>query len=68
MKLLNIKAVFLGRDGSCGFRTGKEYDLWMFERNDKIYISRRSMDAMAIPYDTMAAVRKNWSIRGDNDG
>lgn len=60
--ILQIVAVFIGRDGSMGFRTGKEYKLWFFEKNGMYYISRRSENAVAIPYATMNAVNKNWTI------
>ena len=62
MKLQKIKAEFIGRDGSMHFRRGKVYDLWFLEKNGKYYISRPRMDATAIPYDTMIAVKKNWNI------
>lgn len=55
-----ITAIFIGANGSMGFRTGEEYKLWFFEKNCRYYISRRSMNAVAIPYDTMKAVKKNW--------
>lgn len=58
--LREITAVFSGKDGSMGFRNGHEYKLWFFEKNGRYYISRRFEDAIAIPYDTMAALRKNW--------
>lgn len=61
---IEIKAKFLGKDGSCGFRNGQVYLLWIVQDRGKIYISRRSMDAMAIPYDTMSAVKKNWELIG----
>ena len=62
MKIQKIKAEFIGRDGSMHFRTGKVYDLWFLEKNGRYYISRPRMDATAIPYDTMIAVKKNWNI------
>ena len=55
-----ITAIFIGTNGSMGFRTGEEYKLWFFEANGRYYISRRSMNAVAIPYDTMKAVKNNW--------
>lgn len=58
-----ITAVFKGRDGSMGFRRGQEYKLWYFEKNGRFYISRPFEDATAIPYDTIAAIKKNWEIK-----
>lgn len=57
---IEIRARFIGRDGSCGFKKGMAYDLWMFQDNGKFIISLRNWKAMAIPYDTMNAIKKNW--------
>ena len=63
MKVLNeIQAVFIGRDGSCGFRKGAIYDLWLSKQGGKYYISRRNLSATAIPYDTAEALKKNWQL------
>ncbi len=58
-----ITAMFKGKDGSMGFRTGQEYKLWYFEKNGRFYISRPFEDATAISYDTIAAIKKNWEIK-----
>lgn len=58
-----ITAVFKGKNGSMGFRTGQEYKLWYFEKGGRFYISRPFEDATAIPYDTIAAIKKNWEIK-----
>ena len=61
--LFEVTATFLGRDGSCGFRKGQDYDLWLILKNNKIYISRRKLNATAIPYDTRVAFEKNWKLK-----
>ena len=63
-RCLNVVGKFIGRDGSMGFRKGFDYELWVFLRNGdgKIYISRRDLNAIAIPYDTTKAVDKNWQF------
>ena len=61
---IEIKARFVGCDGSCGLRTGEVYELWMFNDFGKFIISRRNWEAKAIPYDTMSAVKKNWEVVG----
>lgn len=58
----NIRAKFIGRDGSCGFNNNMIYELWMVRADGKIYISRRNLSCTAIPYDTMEAFSKNWII------
>ena len=60
--LQEIEAVFIGRDGSCGFRKGERYDLWLSKKGGKYYISRRNLSATAIPYDTAEALKKNWQL------
>lgn len=60
--LQEIRATFIGRDGSCGFRKGKTYELWFSEKGGKYYISRRNFSATAIPYDTVEALKKNWQL------
>ena len=61
-ELINITAKFIGKDGSMGFRNGKTYDLWMMKKQNFIYISRRNMNATAIPYETLRVVEKNWEL------
>ena len=60
--LQEIRATFIGRDGSCGFRKGKTYELWLSKKDGKYFISRRNFSATAIPYDTAEALKKNWQI------
>lgn len=60
--LTEIKAEFIGKDGSMGFKKGKIYELWHFVKGNKIYISKRNINAVAIPYDTIIALKKNWKI------
>lgn len=58
-----ITAVFTGTDGSMGFKTSEKYKLWMFKSAyGVIYVSRRNMEAIAIPYSTESAFRKNWKV------
>lgn len=59
---VNITARFIGADGSMGFKNGQIYDLWMMKKPNVIYISRQNMNATAIPYGSMKAVRKNWEM------
>ncbi len=61
-KPIEITAVFIGKDGSCGFRNGETYKLWLFQIDGRYYLSKRNMNSIAIPYDTMAGLKKNWRI------
>lgn len=61
IKPIEITAVFIGKD-SCGFKNGETYKLWLFNNGRKYYLSRRNENAIAIPYDTMDGIRKNWKI------
>ena len=61
IKPIEITAVFIGKD-SCGFKSGETYQLWMFQKNGTYYLSNRSENATAIPYDTMDGIRKNWKM------
>lgn len=61
IKPIEITAIFIGKD-SCGFKNGETYKLWMFQIDGKYYLSKRNENAMAIPYDTMNGIRKNWKI------
>lgn len=61
---IEIRARFIGQDGSNGFKKGMAYDLWMFQDHGKFIISRRNWKATAIPYDTMAAIKSNWEAIG----
>lgn len=57
-----VKAVFIGEDGSMGFHTGQEYRMWLFYRYGYFYMSRQSLYSIAIPYETMTALKKNWRL------
>ena len=61
VKQIEITAVFIGKD-SCGFKNGETYKLWILQKNGKYYLSKRSESALAVPYDTMNGIRKNWKI------
>ena len=60
--IIAVKAVFIGRDGSMGFRNGQEYSMWYFHKDDKYYMSKPSMYSTSIPYATLEALKRNWKF------
>ena len=61
-KVRDVTAKFIGRDGSMGFKNGQVYDLWYYHKGNYHYLSKRHPGATAIPYVSVAAVRKNWDF------
>lgn len=62
-----IRARFIGKDGSCGFKLSHVYDLWMLRAHGVIYVSRRDLNSTAIPYETMNAFKKNLDVISEDD-
>ena len=59
-----IKATFIGTDGSLGYKTGKEYSLFVRKQLDgetEIYICRVSGGGACI-YSDLYAFIKNWTL------
>ena len=57
---IQCRAVFIGQDGSMGYRNGQSYDLMIMIRDRRIWVS--SQYASICPYDTMRALLKNWKF------
>lgn len=51
------KAIFIGTNWSYGFVTGREYEVTVKIRGDRITVD-------GIPYDTVCAMNKNWKFIG----
>lgn len=56
-------AVFIGADGSCGFKHGERYDIRILIHHKKIHVGRQGGYVALVPYDTMSALMKNWDFR-----
>lgn len=52
-------ARFIGTDGSCGLKNGEVYLIEIVETHApyRFYVI---VNGLGIPYDTMAAIKKNW--------
>ena len=57
------QARFIGKDGSCGLKRMKIYNIEIVENEQKHRFRYRVfVDNVGIPYDTMNAIKKNWEI------
>lgn len=52
--------VFTGKDGSMGFRHGKEYKFNTFIRDNKLYI--KTTEGLWCPYCNLEAMLENWRL------
>ncbi len=61
MKKKKIKAVFKGKDGSCGYKTGMEYTLNLKHKlGANIEISKTDICANVVEYSSMITFLNNW--------
>ena len=58
-------AIFIGKDGSCNLKHGQNYRIEIVENKSvsrfrfRFYVF---IHGIGIPYDTMAAIKKNWQF------
>jgi hypothetical protein len=57
-----MRATFVGRDRSLGYRTGCTYDLITSSSDKYPIIVRRSNGRGYCPYSSEAAFRRNWRV------
>jgi hypothetical protein len=60
--IIRVRAKFIGKDGSMGFKKDGEYVMWYFCSNGKHYMAKPGYNSTAIPYDTKKALSKNWEF------
>ena len=58
--MFKIRAVFTGKDGSMGFRNGKEYSLWSKIEGNHILIEASTRDRCA--YSSLQNFLANWKV------
>ena len=59
-----MKGIFIGKDGSMGFKHGKEYQFYTWcERN---YLFLKTSNGLWCPYGSMEKMLENWRILNDN--
>ena len=56
------RARFIGKNGSCGLKRMKIYYIEVVENRNSQYRYRVYVDDFGIPYDTAAAINKNWEF------
>jgi len=60
-----IKAIFIGEDGSLGFEKDKSYDLITWVKNDYIWIEGTTKIApkgVQVPYESIKSFLDNWKV------
>lgn len=57
--ILKITATFIGKNGSLGYETGKEYELTV-PSSKQIVVYREELGKGHCVYESLAAFLKNW--------
>ena len=60
----HVKGIFVGKDGSMGFKRGKEYQFTTCIRHNMLCIV--TSDGLWCPYSNMEKLLENWRIIDDN--
>lgn len=62
-----LRGVYIGRDGSMGFRTGQTYEI--NTELTKIYKNKKKIDVIMLrsgklfcPYDSVESILENWKL------
>lgn len=58
-----IRAKFIGKDGSMGFRTGCYYWVRIKEDYDKHWLWVRELFGLYCPYTSTKTLEENWEIK-----
>lgn len=54
-----IKAIFVGKSGSMGYKTGNEYLLYINTQKNMVFIQNVATHVQT-PYESMTAFLNNW--------
>ena len=57
-----MTAIFIGKDGSMGYRHGAQYDLKSDIRGDMMFIKAVGTNLRPCPYSNLEAFLANWTI------
>lgn len=59
-----MKARFIGKDGSCGFRKGEIYDVWSSVLSKKSWIMICTVDNTKFcGYSNLEKIFENWEFK-----
>lgn len=56
----HVKGIFIGKDGSMGFKYGKEYEFYTYYHNKCIHL--KTKDGLWCPYSNIEKLLENWRI------
>ena len=59
-----MKGIFIGKDGSMGFKYGKEYEFHTYCQRDCLHL--KTKNGLWCPYSNMEKLLENWRIINDN--
>lgn len=62
-KRVLVRSIYMGKDGSCGYITGKEYEIyvtWYAHFSLMVYPKDTTTGARSVPYSNLATFMDNW--------
>lgn len=59
-----MRGIFIGKDGSMGFKYGKEYEFHTYCQRG--YLHLKTTNGLWCPYSNMEKLLENWRIVYDN--
>ena len=59
-----MRGIFIGKDGSMGFKRGKKYEFHTYCQRDCLHL--KTTNGLWCPYSNMEKLLENWRIVDDN--